>query len=218
MISLILSGFLWLLFSVLSPEIWDFNCPILLHISVTVLASRANSRGQREKKKWEFASPSWDHSSTDQKRRLYFLRVLAPAATAPDMRLLGGWSLREWKKGERARRDFCILSQWKELHAPWDRARKLLLEFSLSTLQCPLWVWVVLSSGLGILEIKTVSSLSVQWYFQIVAFIPNLLATIYFSESSNFCPIHSAQFCRCIQWERQGGMCLLHLNLNQNPW
>lgn len=83
---------------------------------------------------------------------------------------------------------------------PWARTREFLLEISLFMLMPTFGFHAVLCLDWGQNGKHTINLV----IFWILVFILNLLATIYFSASSNSCSMNLSRFYSCIRWERWG--------------
>ena len=69
----------------------------------------------------------------------------------------------------------------------------------------------------AVLENKSSELTASAWVLQILLSFPNPPAAMYFSESSDSCSMPAVWGYSCIEWDRQGGVCLLHLTQNWNP-
>lgn len=144
--------------------------------------------------------PSWNHGYREKRAKILesCWSLLPKNAKNPTMKLLGNWGIGEWRwEKEKWSGGFSHSLKYCELPSQ-ARTRDLLKRF----LYPGATFWLV---G-GIL-----SEPSAAW---VLVFFPNLPATIYFSESWNNVLIHYFMFYRCIQWDSQDRICLLHLTWN----
>lgn len=149
-----------------------------------------------------------------------FRFLLDPTATT--IGLFGAWTWQNEEKERKQRRkkirrfppSFRTLG--RPCSSPWDRTRTLFPELFVG-LSAHHWV----SSSFEFRPMnsrgeKLLNSLSIWRHFKVWSSSPTHLLLFTFQSPQIAAPRIPSRLYSCIQWEKQSGVCLLHLTKNQN--